>query len=198
MIATLTGRIDTVSGETCVIDVNGVGYLVYMALNSLEQLSTFEEKQVKLHIYYQQREDDVMLFGFLNIAEKDLFKKIIAVSGVGPKTALSLIGTLSADGFQEAVFNEDCKSLTNVPGIGLKTAQRLILELKGKVTRTLETSPNVRSKVQSIVRDAVDALEALGYPARDSAAAVETLYRENNALTTPELVRLALKNIGRK
>lgn len=201
MIATLTGKVDSVSGESCIIDVNGVGYRVFMALSALEQLSRSGMETVKIYTHFQLREDGAVLFGFLTPGDKSVFEKIISVSGVGPKTALTIIGVLTGEGFQEAILNEDHQSLTRVSGVGLKTAQRLILELKGKISRgyTVATGASLTAPVRfSAVSDAVDALSALGYSSKEATAAVEEIYRNDPALTTPELVRKALKNLGRK
>lgn len=200
MIATLTGKIESVNGESCVIDVNGVGYQVSMALSALEELSRREQETVKIYIHYHMREDGVTLFGFLTPEDKSVFEKIITVSGVGPKTALTILGVLSGERFKDAIMNEDHHALTSVSGVGLKTAQRLILELKGKIARSY-TGPaanTAQSERQTVVSDAVDALGALGYSPKEAAAAVETIYRADPSLTTPELVRHALRNLGRK
>lgn len=200
MIATLTGKVDSVSGDSCILDVNGVGYQVLMPLPALEKLSR-ETGIVKIHTHYHQREDGVSLFGFLSSDDKAIFEKIIGVSGVGPKTALTILGVLTAEQFQKAIATEDHRTLTGVSGVGLKTAQRLVLELKGKLVRPIgaptdgETSPNASIH---LFGDAVDALIALGYPQKEASSAVEAIYKVNKSLTTPELVRQALKNLGRK
>jgi Holliday junction DNA helicase RuvA len=171
-----------------------------MALSALEELSRRELETVKIYTHYHVREDDVSLFGFLTPEDKAIFEKIITVSGVGPKTALTILGVLSGERFQEAIMNEDHHALTSVSGVGLKTAQRLILELKGKIARSYTgpaASPASPGR-QTIVSDAVDALGALGYSSKEAVAAVESIYRADNSLTTPELVRLALRNLGRK
>ena len=137
----------------------------------------------------------------MTTADKITFEKIIGVSGIGPKTALAILGNLPGERFREAIQNEDHRILTAVPGIGLKTAQRLILELKGKFGGIISSGEgNNRSTVgvYSPAGDAADALVSLGYPGREAVNAVEALLIENKNLTSPELVRLALKNLGRK
>lgn len=201
MIACLTGKVDSVSGESCILDVQGVGYQVFMPLSALEQLSRWDAETVKIYTHYHLREDGISLYGFLTADDKSIFEKIISVSGVGPKTALAIIGVLSAEGFQDAIINEDLRALTSVSGVGAKTAQRLILELKGKVAKTYtgpSGMPSAVSTRRSMVGDAVDALTALGYSSKEAAAAVEEVHQTNPSLTTPELVRQALRNLGRK
>ncbi|HBE77269.1 MAG TPA: Holliday junction branch migration protein RuvA [Firmicutes bacterium] len=200
MIATLTGIVTGVSGENCIIEVGGVGYLVFMPLPALETLSRVDGP-VKVYTHFHLREDGATLYGFLSSADQNIFEKIIGVSGIGPKTALAILGNLPGDRFREAIQNEDHRTLTAVPGIGLKTAQRLTLELKGKLGKSVgsgDASLKVAGSSYSISGDAVDALVSLGYPGRDAVSTVETLLAENKGLTSPELVRLALKNLGRK
>jgi holliday junction DNA helicase RuvA len=200
MIATLTGLVAGVSGESCIIEVSGVGYRVFMPLSALETLS-HATTPVKIFTHFHLREDGASLYGFLTIADKNIFEKIIGVSGIGPKTALAILGNLPGESFRAAIQNEDHRILTSLPGIGLKTAQRLILELKGKLGGGIG---NGESTVKSAVGvyspggDAVDALVSLGYPQREAVSAVEALLVADKSLTSPELVRLALKNLGRK
>ena len=115
------------------------------------------------------REDGISLFGFLNLEDKVVFEKIIGVSGIGPKTALAILSSLSGDSFREAIESEDHRVLTSISGIGLKTAQRLILYLKGKLGRISKGGtgdPRSNPRLTSPIGDAVDALIALGYPRR--------------------------------
>lgn len=200
MIAALTGKVDSVAGDSCILDVNGVGFQVLMPLSALEILSR-ETEPVKIFTYFHLREDGANLYGFLNQADKHLFEKIIGVSGIGPKTALAILGTLSGDDFREAVRNEDYRALTGVSGVGQKTAQRLILELKDKLNKGIppETSGlKPYSGFRSSVTDAIDALIALGYPAKEATATVESIGAADRNLTTPELVRKALRNLAPK
>ncbi len=200
MIATLTGKVADVGGDSCIFDVNGVGYRVLMPLSALETLSRMTD-QVKIFTHFYLREDGANLFGFLNLEDKTVFEKIIGVSGIGPKTALAILSSLSGDSLREAVENEDHRALTAVSGVGLKTAQRLILELKGKLGRSTRSGTGDHrsaSRYVSIVGDTVDALVALGYPQREAAEAVNMIHKADASLTTPEMVRLALRNLGRK
>ena len=200
MIATLTGKVADVGGESCIIDVNGVGYEVLMPLPALESLSRNGEA-VKIYTYFHLREDAANLFGFLNLEDKSIFEKLIGVSGIGPKTALAILSNMSGDSIREAIEHEDHRALTTVSGVGLKTAQRLVLELKGKLGRITQSETGGQksaSRYVSAIGDAVDALIALGYPQKEAAAAVDMVYKADNGLTTPEMVRLALRNLGRK
>jgi len=199
MIATLRGTVDSVGGDSCVIEVNGVGYRVFMSLPALETLGR-QTAPVKIFTHYHLREDGASLFGFLTPEDKRIFEMIISVSGIGPKTALAILGTLPGDRFSEAIRNEDHRVLTSVSGVGLKTAQRLVLELKGKLIRgsVRQTGGEPSAFYASRTGDAVDALVALGYPQKEAVLTVEEIYAADQSLNTPELVRQALKNLGRK
>lgn len=200
MIATLTGKVADVGGESCIIDVNGVGYRVLMPLPALETLSRTTEP-VKVFTHFHLREDGASLFGFLSLEDKAVFEKIIGVSGIGPKTALAILSSLSGESFRDAVENEDHRALTAVSGVGLKTAQRLVLELKGKLGKVIRSGTGDQrgaSRYVSAAGDAIDALVALGYPQKEAAEAVDMVHKEEAGLTTPEMVRLALRYLGRK
>ena len=154
----------------------------------------------RYHTHFHLREDGASLFGFLALDDKVTFEKIIAVSGIGPKTALAILGALNGERFKEAIAAEDHRILTGVSGVGLKTAQRLILELKGKLASSGLGDSGSRGggRVQSSLGDAVDALVSLGYPQREALIAADQVYAADKELTTPEIVRQALKNLGRK
>ncbi len=197
MIATLTGRIAEVSGGCCLLDVNGVGYEVQVPLPALEELAR-AEGQVRLHTYLHLREDAVQLFGFLTPGEKKVFERLIGVTGVGPKTALSILSVLSVERLREAVEGDDYRLLASVPGIGQKTAQRLALELRGKLASArIQAKPGTTGKGGGEVADAVEALVALGYPMPAAVQAVEAAAAQDGTQTAPALVRGALKRLAR-
>ncbi|HYH03345.1 MAG TPA: Holliday junction branch migration protein RuvA, partial [Bacillota bacterium] len=144
------------------------------------------------------REDGASLFGFLTPEDKAIFEKVISVSGIGPKTGLAILGSLGAEKFLDAVHNEDHRVLTGVSGVGLKTAQRIILELKGKLVSVSGKEKTGDTTRNSAFSDTVDALVTLGYPQKEAVAVVEEIVAAERNLTTPEMVRRALKNLGRK
>ncbi|MGE5550930.1 MAG: Holliday junction branch migration protein RuvA [Bacteroidota bacterium] len=198
MIAALAGKVVDVAGGYCLLEVNGVGYEVRVPLSALEELSQ-AQGEVRLFTYLHVREDAVQLFGFPTVEEKRVFERIISVSGIGPKTALSILSVLSVDRIKQAVVSEDHRLLASVPGIGQKTAQRLVLELRGKLeTVRAETGTAVPAgRGGSEVADAVEALVALGYPANVAVQAVEAAQAEEGIKTAPTLVRAALKRMTR-
>jgi Holliday junction DNA helicase RuvA len=157
MIASLRGKIFSKRPDNLIIDVNGVGYSVQVPLTLLSSLPD-ENKEVFLHIHTHVREDALLLFGFQSEDEKRIFTTLIGISGIGPRTALSLLSTIPPDAFYNAINSEDVEVLCKVPGLGKKTAQRLILELKDKLP-----SPSVRGKKNTVYDDTLSALVNLGY-----------------------------------
>jgi Holliday junction DNA helicase RuvA len=202
LIATLRGQVNSVTSDSAIIEVHGVGYLVHMPFPALEELRR-RDGEVFIHTYQYVREDIISLYGFLNPEEKALFIQVIGVSGIGPKTGLAMLSVLPADRLRDVVRREDAKSLSAVPGIGLKTAQRLILELKSKMGKAVGTSaagsmPENASAGGGIFNDAVDALLALGYGMADALRVVEESIRDNPAASTGDTVRDALKRLTKK
>ena len=197
MIAALTGRVAEAFGGCCLLDVNGVGYEVQVPLPALEELAR-SEGEVRLYTYLHLREDGVQLFGFQTLEEKRVFERLIGVTGVGPKTALSILSVLSLERLREAVEGDDYRLLASVPGIGQKTAQRLALELRGKLAPARnQTKPGSTGKGGSEVADAVEALVALGYPMPAAMQAVEAAAAQDGLQTASSLVRGALKRLAR-
>lgn len=203
MIATLTGRVQQIAGDFSIINVGGVGFQVFMPLTALEELAQCTE-EVIIYTYLNHKEDAMTLYGFLHPEDKSLFQQIISVSGIGPKTALAVLSVLPADDFRQAILNEQAKELTKVPGIGLKSAQRLILELKSKISKTLSTKDQAELAAKvgggedgESLEDAVAALVALGYQTAEAAEVVKKVWQENPEQKVPDLVRNSLKHLMR-
>ncbi|HHU51641.1 MAG TPA: Holliday junction branch migration protein RuvA [Firmicutes bacterium] len=203
MIAMLTGRVQQVAGDFSIINVGGVGFQVYMPLNSLEELTRCDE-EVIIYTYLSHKEDAMTLYGFLRPEDKSLFQLIISVSGIGPKTALNILSFLPADDFRRAILNEETKALTKAPGVGLKSAQRLILELKSKIAKTVTTEERAEltaitggTEGRQLVEDATAALIALGYPMAEATEVVKKVWQGNPNQKVPDLVRNSLKHLMR-
>lgn len=194
MIARLRGSLLELRESTAVIDVGGVGYEAEVTTGAAAALSAAPE-QVELFTHLVSREDAQLLYGFANAAERDLFRSLIKVSGVGPKLAIALLSGVSPDEFANAVANGNVAAITRVPGIGKKTAGRLVMELRDRVD-ALSVSAVVPSGNQA-VREAVLALAALGYRERDAAQVVGTVADESGTdAVVEDLVREALKRIA--
>ncbi|MDQ3538757.1 MAG: Holliday junction branch migration protein RuvA [Actinomycetota bacterium] len=198
MIALLRGSVAASSLGLVVVDVGGVGYQVHVPPGaSVPAAGT----PVTLHTHLAVREDALTLYGFLDAGERGLFAAMLSVTGVGPKLALAAIGTLGADGLRRAVITEDVSALTVIPGVGKKSAQRMVLELREKLATTggewlpaASTVPGAPGGARSDVRQA---LAGLGYAPGEVAAALETLPDDDGA-KPEQLLRAALRALGRK
>ena len=210
MIAQLTGTVARAAGAHVVLDVGGVGYKVFVPVTVLEGLPP-QGETVSLVTHTLVREDDISLFGFNDEAELRVFELLLTVSGVGPKVALALLSALPAEDLARAVAGEDVRTLTRVPGIGAKTAQRLVLELKEKLAalgfeqrmETLATGgAGARKKdpAASVVDDVVSALINLGYNKPEAARATDAAVDERAKAGEPPaefaaLLRAALNRL---
>lgn len=175
MIARLSGTLIEKHPGQVVIDVGGVGYLVTVPLATSSGMGE-PGGRVELHVHTHVREDALALFGFASRAERDLFIRLLDVGGVGPKTAVALLSGLGASDLVEAILRRDVKRLSSVPGVGRKTAERIVLELVDRVATLLAGSPGSpgsRSDGGGLRDDLVSALVNLGYNARAAAEAVE-------------------------
>ena len=201
MIGHLKGTIIVKRPPELILDVNGVGYEVQASMNTFYQLPDVGQ-EITLHTHLVVREDAQLLYGFYELRERSLFRMLIKVNGVGPKMALTILSSADPDAFVQCVSNNDVASLVRLPGVGKKTAERLIIEMKDRFADWEEGSPTIALAhntnsliaVNTASRDAVSALIALGYKPQDASRAVSKHSEEG--LTSEELIRLALKNIG--
>jgi len=189
MIGRLTGTLAEKSPPQLLIDVNGVGYEVDVPMSSFYNLPALGER-VTLLTHFIVREDAQILFGFLTHEERQTFRQLIRITGVGPRMALSLLSGLSVSELAQAVAMQETGRLVKVPGIGKKTAERLLLELKGKLGDALCAPTSVASDSQA---DILQALVALGYSDREAAAALKGLPAE---VGVSEGIKLALRSLA--
>ena len=194
MISYIKGVIDTVEHDKVIIENNNMGYNVLMSQSATEVLGQGEE--IKIYTYLHVKEDAIQLFGFLSKNELEMFKKLISVSGVGPKGGLAIVSALPENNLQMAIISGDAKAISKAQGIGAKTAQRIIIELKDKIDleEMLEVSSEDISSDNSIQSDAIDALIALGYSKTESFNAVKKISVDEN-MDVEDILKLALKNI---
>lgn len=195
MISYIIGVVDTIESDRVIIENHEVGYSIFMPQASLEIIGVGEK--IKIYTYFSVREDAMQLFGFLSKDELELFKKLIGVSGVGPKGGLAIISACPGDALQMAIISGDAKAISKAQGIGAKTAQRIIIELKDKIdindmisVNATETANN-DSTVQS---DVIEALLALGYSRTDAFNAVKKVEISDDTDVETAL-KSALKNI---
>lgn len=194
MIASLAGQVErNVPGEV-VVAVGGVGYRVHVPLSTHTRLPS-PGGECRLRILTVVREDEISLYGFLTAEEEDLFRLLHGVSGVGPKLALKVLSGLSASALREAIGAGDHGALTAVPGVGKKLAQRLVVELREKVGPVGLPAPSPSPATGTLEAEALEALEALGYPRKTAQRALRGLGKPGPA-DLQELVREALKALA--
>lgn len=209
MLAYIKGTLEMKMTGYIVIDVGGLGYKVFMSDSGIEKLGNIGDT-VKVHTYYKVREDDISIFGFNTLEELKMFELLISVSGVGAKTALGMLAVCEPTEFALAVITEDVKTLTQMPGIGAKSAQRIILELKDKIkkeqqiqelTKATGKISGAKTKLEEKIEneekinEAIAALQVLGYNKREIEKAFDKLVKEN--MTTEELIRKGLSILGK-
>lgn len=198
MYAYLNGKVAEKGPGSLVIDVGGVGYLLSVSMNTLQETPPVGEP-MKVYTVLSVREDAMELFGFASREEKSMFTRLLTVSGIGPKVALSILGAMPLKDLTLAIVTGDVTSLSRAPGVGKKTAQRLALELKDKVDQSdLDYAPDASGPVTPVQEDAAQealaALQALGYTASEAARAVSQVRGQSDSAN--ELVRLALRNMA--
>ena len=179
MIAHLRGLLLSKSPNAVVIDCNGVGYELAISIATFTELGA-EGSEVKLHVHTHVREDALALFGFAELTEKRLFEKLLTISGIGPKLAITVLSGINSERLVGAIRAGDHATLTRIPGIGKKTAERVVLELKDKLDDMAGTIPETGAKpsLGAVADDVLSALANLGYPRPIAQKAVETAAKD--------------------
>ena len=196
MFAYIKGSLEGKANNYVVIDVSGIGYKIFMSETAIENLGEIGDN-VKVYTHYHVREDEISLYGFLTNEELRMFELLISVSGVGAKSAISMLSNISPSSFALAVISNDTTKLVKIPGIGAKTAARIVLELKDKL-KTEETITNSKSnkeikesiKEDNKVSEAISALQVLGYNKKEIEKAFENL--DTDILSVEDLIRKGL------
>ena len=192
----LTGLVTVVAPQYIVVDVNGIGYKLLVA--NPYRYQEDRTKKVQVYVYQAVREDNISLFGFTDQNEKKLFMQLINVSGIGPKSALAILANPDHQGLVDAITNNNVSYLTKFPGIGKKTASQIVLDLRDKLTNESSSSLfattqlTVDATVNRELKDALEALAALGYKERDIKKVQKTLMKEEQ-MATDEYLRQALR-----
>ena len=208
MLAYIKGTLEMKMTGYIVIDVGGLGYKVFMSESGIEKLGNIGEI-VKVHTYYKVREDDISIFGFNSLEELRMFELLISVSGIGAKTAIAMLDVCEPTEFALAIISDDIKTLTQIPGIGAKSAQRIILELKDKMKKEQQiqeltkanNNNNVKTKLEERIeneekiQEAIIALQVLGYNKKEIEKAFDKIVKDN--MTTEELIRKGLTILGK-
>lgn len=194
MYSYIKGSLASKSQDKAVLDVGGVGYLLYIPYSTYQALPELNEL-VQLNTYLAVREDSLTLYGFKTNEELRIFELLISVSGIGPKLAIGVLSDIAAPDFSVAVITDDVNRLTKISGIGKKTAQRIIIELKDKMkAENVENTPEttvVRGVVNNEIEEAISALQVLGYNNKDAVEMVNKTYKEG--MSIEEIIKHALK-----
>lgn len=205
MLAYIKGELAVKARGYVVIDVGGLGYKVFMSDLAMENIGNIGEI-VKVHTYYRVMEDDISIFGFNTSEELRLFELLISVSGVGAKTAITMLGTIKPEDFAIAIISNDINTLKKLPGIGAKTAQRIVLELKDKLKKEkqieeLSTTVDNTNSIKNVIEkdqkleEAFTALQVLGYSTKDIEKVMEKIDKN---LSLEEIIRNGIKELSKK
>lgn len=197
MISYIKGKLEAKNIDSVIIDVGGIGYKINMSTNSMDRLGE-TGAEAKVYTYMRVREDDISLFGFCTNEELKMFEQLLGVSGVGAKSALSILANISPSSFALAIITGDINTLKGLPGIGAKSAQRMILELKDKMKtqEAIETEviPVQVTAKNDKAKDAIEALQVLGYSRRDIELIMAKINTEE--LSVEEIIKQGLKYLG--
>jgi Holliday junction DNA helicase RuvA len=193
MITHIKGRLVEKSPTELVIDCNGIGYLVNISLNTFSLLS--DSEAISLYTHLQVKEDSHTLFGFFDKSERNLFRKLISVSGIGASTARTMLSSLNPQEIQRAILTENVLTIQSVKGIGLKTAQRVIIELKDKVNLADSSGEISISSLNQNREEALSALEVLGYSRKLTSKVVDELINNDPEISVEKIIKNSLNKL---
>jgi len=192
MIALLQGELHTIKSEYVILLTGGVGYRVEVSTPTSQSLSKSGSDHITLFIYHHITEGDQRLFGFLSTEEKGIFELLITVKGIGPRLALTILSGMNPTSLIEAIHSGQAKTLSTIPGIGLKTAERMVLELKDKIFSSGGTPSTPATNTSVAHNEAMAALEALGFKKKEIESTVLSVLNEDPTLDTGAVLRKAL------
>ncbi|AQS94663.1 Holliday junction branch migration protein RuvA [Polaribacter sp. BM10] len=193
MITQVRGRLVEKSPTEVVVDCNGVGYLLHISLNTFSALPA--DENIVLYTHLSIREDAHTLFGFINKTERAVFKFLISVSGVGPSIARTMLSSMTSEEIQQAIASEDVKLIQSVKGIGAKTAQRVIVDLKDKILKTFDIDEVSVTVSNTNKEEALSALEVLGFQRKQSDKIITAILKEHTDASVEKIIKLALKSL---
>ena len=197
MIVKLAGKLLDKQAPCALIDVNGVGYEINVSLMTFVDLPSLGS-DVEMHTHLVVREDSHTLYGFLTVHERSLFKDLIKVNGVGPKMALGMLSGMTVDEFARAILNRDVSSLVKLPGVGKKTAERLVIEMKDAIDGVGLSGASENTITKSDIRlEAESGLLSLGYKAQDITKILNNLDYKN-AISSEDIIKIALQSIAKR
>lgn len=195
MIGFLKGKIISLKPTKIILDVNGVGYLVFISITTFEKISSLAE--VSLFIHTHVKEDSLSLFGFFSESEKEMFELLISISGIGPKSAQTILSGISVDELKEAIEFANIGRLIAIPGIGRKTAERLLIELRGKVEGISSLGSESIGQKSSVKSEATAALTTLGYNFKIAEKVIRDISTENPEISLEDIIRKSLSVLNK-
>ena len=193
MITQIRGKLVEKNPTYAVVDCNGVGYLLHISLNTFSSLP--DQEAVLLYTHLLIREDAHTLFGFINKTEREVFRLLISVSGVGPSIARTMLSSMTSEEIQQAIASENVPVIQSVKGIGAKTAQRVIVDLKDKILKTCDLDEVSVYTNNTNKEEALSALEVLGFARKQSEKVISTIIKTQKDASVEQLIKLALKNL---
>jgi len=191
MITYVKGKLAEKNPANVVIETNGIGYYIRISLQTFSKIP--ESESVKLYTYLSVKEDSHTLFGFYDKTEREIFKELISVSGIGPSTAITMLSSLETKQIQHAIATGDVATIKSIKGIGIKTAQRVILDLKDKILKTYDINEDLLTTGNTIKNEALSALEVLGFTSKNTEKVIQKLLMEDPDLTLEKIIKQALK-----
>ena len=200
MIAYIKGILEVKTSGYIIIDIAGIGYKVFMSESAIQKLGELGET-IKIHTYLRVREDDMSLYGFNTNDELRMFELLLSVSGIGAKVAINILSNITPSNFIIAIIRNDIAKIKKLPGVGPKTAQRLVLELKDKLKNETVEQPEIKEEIEIIeqsnenVKEAISALQVLGYTKAEIDKSLENVDKQE--LSVEDLIRIGLKNLAK-
>ncbi len=193
MITHIRGRLVEKHPDHVVVECNGLGYFLVISLQTFSNIPDLEN----IHLYTHQviREDAHILYGFYSKTEREIFKLLLSVSGVGPSTAITMLSSMETEEIQEAIAHENVSKIQSVKGIGLKTAQRVIVDLRDKILKSYEISEELQTPNNTIRNEALSALEVLGFNKKKVEKTIQVILQEEPEMSLEDLIKKALKNL---
>ncbi len=193
MITHIRGKLVEKNPTYAIIECNGVGYFLHISLNTFSKIP--DSEAVLLFTHLSIREDAHTLFGFADKTEREIFKLLISVSGVGPSIARTMLSSMTTEQIQQAIASEDIPTIQSVKGIGAKTAQRVIIDLKDKILKTYELQEDSINTNNTLKEEALSALEVLGFNRRQVDKIIQKIIQESPNISLENIIKQALKNL---
>lgn len=193
MITHIHGKLVEKNPNNVIIECSGLGYILPISLQTFSNIP--DRENIKLYTHLTIREDAHILFGFANKTEREIFRMLISVSGVGPNTAMTMLSSMDCSEIQRAIASEDVEKIKSVKGIGIKTAQRVIVDLKDKILKTFNITEESSFPNNTIKIEALSALEVLGFNRKKIDKTIQVILQDSPDISLEELIKKALKNL---